>query len=309
MPVLQSLLDLTSEAYASNLKAQLEVLDQLDEQLAKAIAGGGERYMQRHRDRGKLPVRERLELLLDPDSPFLELSALAAWGTGFTVGASVLTGIGVVSGVECVVIGHEPTARGGAMNPFSLKKTLRALEIARTNRLPVINLVESGGADLPTQADLFVPAGRIFHELTELSSLAIPTVALVFGNSTAGGAYVPGMCDYAVLVDRRPRVFLGGPPLVKMATGEESDDESLGGAEMHSRPSGLSDSLAADAAPPTPTRPRTHARAREAAASRACRRCGPGWTWRNRGPPPRPVPAPGFAPGELIGLVPADLRI
>ncbi|MBA3906690.1 MAG: acyl-CoA carboxylase subunit beta [Pseudonocardiales bacterium] len=294
MPVLRSTLDVSSEAYASNRKAQLEVLDQLDEQLAKAVAGGGERYVQRHRDRGKLPVRERLELLLDPDSPFLELSALAAWGTEFAVGASVLTGIGVVSGVECVVIGHDPTVRGGAMNPLSLKKTLRALEIARTNRLPVINLVESGGADLPTQADLFVPAGRIFHELTELSSLAIPTVALVFGNSTAGGAYVPGMCDYAVLVDRRAKVFLGGPPLVRMATGEESDDESLGGAEMHSRISGLSDYFAADE--------RDAIRLGRAIMSRI--------NWHKLGPAPAPDPQPPrYDPDEILGLVPPDPKV
>src|SRR5205823_376855 len=162
------------------------------------------------------------------------------------VGASIVTGIGVISGVECVIIAHDPTVRGGSMNPYSLRKTLRALEIARVNRLPVMNLVESGGADLPTQADLFVPAGRIFHDLTQLSAMAIPTIALVFGNSTAGGAYVPGMCDYAVMVDQRAKVFLGGPPLVKMATGEESDDESLGGAAMHSRVSGLSDYFASD---------------------------------------------------------------
>ena len=132
------------------------------------------------------------------------------------------------------------------MNPYTLRKNLRALEIARRNRLPVINLVESGGADLPTQSDLFVPAGRIFHDLTELSAMGIPTIALVFGNSTAGGAYVPGMCDYSVLVDGQAKVFLGGPPLVKMATGEEADDESLGGADMHSRVSGLADYFAVD---------------------------------------------------------------
>src|SRR4051794_16377017 len=246
MALLTSLLDTSSETYVSNRKTQLELVAALDEQLELVVAGGGERYVQRHRDRGKLPVRERLALLLDPDSPFLELSALAAWGTDFTVGASVLTGIGVVSGVECLVIGHDPTVRGGAMNPYSLRKTLRALEIARLNRLPVINLVESGGADLPTQLDLFVPAGRIFHELTELSALAIPTVALVFGNSTAGGAYVPGMCDHAVLVADRAKVFLGGPPLVKMATGEDADHEALGGADMHTRVSGLGDHFAVD---------------------------------------------------------------
>ncbi|SDG62953.1 acyl-CoA carboxylase subunit beta [Pseudonocardia oroxyli] len=294
MTVLTSLLDTSAEAYAHNRAAQLEVIAQLDEQLQLAVAGGGERYTQRHRERGKLTVRERLELLLDPDSPFLELSPLAAWGTEFTVGASVLTGIGAVSGVECVVIGHDPTVRGGAMNPYSLRKTLRALEIARINRLPVINLVESGGADLPTQADLFVPAGRIFHELTELSSLAIPTVALVFGNSTAGGAYVPGMCDYAVLVDQRAKVFLGGPPLVKMATGEESDDESLGGAEMHSRVSGLSDYFAAD----------------EQDAIRLGRRILSRINWHKLGPDPArdPVP-PRYDPEEILGILPPDPKV
>ncbi|MGK3203442.1 acyl-CoA carboxylase subunit beta [Amycolatopsis sp. MEPSY49] len=294
MTVLKSLLDVSAESYATNRKAQLEALERLEEQLELAIGGGGERYVQRHRDRGKLPVRERLELLLDPDSPFLELSALAAWGTDFTVGASVLTGIGVVSDVECVVIGHDPTVRGGAMNPYSLRKTLRALEIARVNRLPVINLVESGGADLPTQADLFVPAGRIFHELTELSSMGIPTLAIVFGNSTAGGAYVPGMCDYAVLVDRQAKVFLGGPPLVKMATGEEADDESLGGAEMHSRVSGLSDYFAVD----------------ERDAIRLGRRVISRINWRKLGPAPRRNPEPPrYDAEEILGIVPPDPKV
>src|SRR5215471_19135832 len=293
MPVLISHLDCDSEAYRANRAAQLALLKQLDEQLKLAIAGGGERYQQRHRDRGRLLARERIELLVDPDSPFLELSALAAWGTEFTVGASLATGIGVICGVECVIIAHDPTVRGGAMNPYSLRKTLRALEIARLNRLPVMNLVESGGADLPTQADLFVPAGRIFHELTELSGLAIPTVALVFGNSTAGGAYVPGMCDYAVLVDGQAKVFLGGPPLVKMATGEESDDESLGGAEMHSRVSGLGDYFAVD----------------ELDAIRIGRRIVARLNWTKQGPTPAPVVEPMFDAEELIGIVPSDLRI
>src|SRR6204780_1554338 len=217
----------------------------LNEQLELARAGGGPKYAQRHRPRGRLLARERVELLVDRDSPLLELSSLAAWGTDFPVGASIVTAVGVVSGVECVLIAHDPTVRGGAMNPYTLRKNLRPLEIARRNRLPVINLVESGGADLPTQADIFVPAGQIFHDLTELSGLGIPTIALVFGNSTAGGAYVPGMCDYAVLIDQRAKVFLGAPPLVKMATGEDSDDESLGGADMHTRVSGLGDYFAA----------------------------------------------------------------
>jgi acetyl-CoA carboxylase carboxyltransferase component len=293
LTVLRSQLDVSSREYARNRAAQLELLARLDEELERAVAGGGERYVQRHRERGKLPVRERLALLLDPDSPFLELSPLAAWGTEFTVGASVVTGIGVVEGVECVVIGHDPTVRGGAMNPYSLRKSLRALEIARVNRLPVVNLVESGGADLPTQAELFVPGGRIFHELTALSAQGVPTVALVFGNSTAGGAYVPGMCDHAVLVDRRAKVFLGGPPLVRMATGEESDDESLGGAEMHSRVSGLSDYFAVD----------------EHDAIRIGRRILARINWRKLGPPPARDPEPPrYDPDEVLGIVPADAK-
>ncbi len=294
MPVLRSTLDTSGEVYRANRATQLELLDRLDEQLRLAVAGGGERYRQRHHARGKLLVRERLALLLDPDSPFLELSTLAAWGTGFTVGASVLTGIGVVSGVECVVIGHDPTVRGGAMNPYSLRKTLRALEIARVNRLPVVNLVESGGADLPTQAEIFVPGGRIFHELTGLSALGIPTVALVFGNSTAGGAYVPGMCDHAVLVDGHAKVFLGGPPLVKMATGEDADDEELGGAAMHSRVTGLSDHFAVD----------------EPDAIRIGRAIMARINWRKHGPPPAADPAPPrHDPEEILGIVSADPKV
>ena len=293
MSALKSHVDTRDETYQANRQAQLALIDQLNAQLELAIAGGGERYQQRHRDRGRLLARERIELLLDPDSPFLELSSLAAWGTEFTVGASVVTGVGVVSGVECVIVAHDPTVRGGAMNPYSLRKGLRALEIARTNRLPVMNLVESGGADLPSQADLFVPGGRTFHELTELSANGVPTVALVFGNSTAGGAYVPGMCDYAVLVDRQAKVFLGGPPLVKMATGEEADDESLGGAEMHSRASGLSDYFAVD----------------EHDAIRIGREIMARVNWRKQGPPPGPGVEPRYDPDEILGIVSADVKV
>jgi acetyl-CoA carboxylase carboxyltransferase component len=294
MPVLRSVLDTSSEDYQNNRTAQLDAVAALDEQLDLVRAGGGEKYAERHHSRGRLLVRERLELLLDRDTSFLELSSLAAWGTDFTVGASILTGIGIVSGVECVIIGHDPTVRGGAMNPVTLKKNLRALEIARTNRLPVINLVESGGADLPTQSELFVPAGRIFHDLSELSSRAIPTIALVFGNSTAGGAYVPGMCDYAVLVDGHAKVFLGGPPLVKMATGEEADDEQLGGADMHSRVSGLSDHFAVD----------------EVDAIRIGRQIVSELNWHKLGPgPTQPADPPAYDPEELLGLTPADFRI
>jgi acetyl-CoA carboxylase carboxyltransferase component len=293
--VLTSSLETAGETYRTNRAAQLALLDQLNEQIELAIAGGGDRYQQRHRARGKLLARERIELLVDPDSPFLELSTLAAYGTQFTVGASLITGIGVVSGVECVIIANDPTVRGGSVNPFSLRKSLRATEIARLNRLPVINLVESGGADLPTQLDLFVPGGRTFRDLTELSAMGIPTIALVFGNSTAGGAYVPGMSDYSVFVDRRAKVFLGGPPLVKMATGEESDDETLGGASMHSRVSGLSDYFAAD----------------EQDAIRIGRDIMARINWHKLGPPPADAhpPAPRYDPDEILGIVPADVKV
>ncbi len=294
MPTLDTSVDRASDTFGANRAAMLALLAEHDEQVALAVGGGGEKYVARHRTRGKLTARERIELLLDRDAPFLELSPLAAWGTQFHVGGSIVTGIGVVSGVECVIIAHDPTVRGGTMNPITLKKNLRALEIARLNRLPLLNLVESGGADLETQADLFIPGGQIFHDLTQLSALGIPTIALVFGNSTAGGAYVPGMCDYAVMVDQRAKVFLGGPPLVKMATGEESDDESLGGAAMHSRVSGLSDAFAID----------------EHDCIRIGRDIVARLNWRKLGPAAsREIEPPVHDPDELLGIASVDLRV
>jgi acyl-CoA carboxylase subunit beta len=294
MPTLTTSVDASSELFRTNRKGMLELLAAHEAELEKARSGGGPRYQERHRERGKLLARERIELLLDLGSPFLELSPLAAWGSEFQVGASIVTGIGTVSGVECVVIAHDPTVRGGTMNPYTLKKNLRALEIARINRLPVVNLVESGGADLPTQADLFVPAGQIFHDLTQLSALGIPTIALVFGNSTAGGAYVPGMCDHAVMIDQRAKVFLGGPPLVKMATGEESDDEALGGAAMHSRVSGLSDYFATD----------------EVDCIRIGREIVANLNWRKLGPTATSqADEPLFERDELLGVASIDLRV
>ncbi len=226
--------------------AMLEQLDLVQAEMDKALGGGGDKYVQRHLSRGKLLPRQRIELLLDPDAPFLELMPVAAYGSTFPVGASLVCGIGRVHGVDCMIMANDPTVRGGASNPYSAKKTGRAMQIAMENRLPLIFLVESGGADLPTQAEIFIPGGAMFRGLTQMSAARIPTVALVFGNSTAGGAYVPGMSDWVVMVRGGAKVFLGGPPLVKMATGEESDDESLGGAEMHARTSGLADYLAED---------------------------------------------------------------
>ncbi|MEV0665337.1 carboxyl transferase domain-containing protein [Spirillospora sp. NPDC050365] len=271
----------------------LEKLAALDAEHAKALEGGGEKYVARHRKRGKLLARERIELLLDPDSPFLELSPLAAWGSDFPVGASVVTGIGVVEGVECVIVANDPTVRGGSSNPWTVKKSFRASDIALENRLPVINLVESGGADLPTQKEIFIPGGRMFRDLTRLSAAGIPTIALVFGNSTAGGAYIPGMCDHVVMVKERAKVFLGGPPLVKMATGEEADDEELGGAEMHARTSGLADYMAAD----------------EADALRLGRQIVANLNHRRLGPAPGPVEEPLYDAEELAGIVPEDLKV
>jgi acetyl-CoA carboxylase carboxyltransferase component len=293
MTVLTSALDVASREFAAGRDAMLARLAELDAEHAKAVAGGGEKYVARHRERGKLLARERIELLLDEDSPFLELSPLAGWGTGYTVGGSLVTGIGVVESTECMIIASDPTVRGGSVNPAGLKKGFRAAEIAAQNRLPSINLVESGGADLPAQKDIFIPGGRTFRDLTRASAAGRPTIALVFGNSTAGGAYLPAMSDYTVMVKGRAKVFLGGPPLVKMATGEDADDESLGGAEMHARISGLADYLAAD----------------EEDAIRIGRSIVRRLNWRKQGPAPAPGYAePAYDPEELLGVVPADPR-
>jgi len=294
MTTIRSTVDTRTGEFAANREAMLAKLAEIDAEQAKAVAGGGEKYVERHRKRGKLLARERIELLLDPDSPFLELSPLAAWGSDYKVGASVITGIGVVEGVECLISASDPTVKGGASNPWTTKKSFRAADIAAQNRLPVINLVESGGADLPTQKEIFIPGGRVFRDLTRSSAAKVPTIALVFGNSTAGGAYLPGMSDYVVMVKERAKVFLGGPPLVKMATGEESDDESLGGAEMHARTSGLADYLAAD----------------EEDAIRLGRSIVKRLNWTKQGPVPKPdYDEPLFAAEDLLGIVPTDLKI
>jgi len=245
-PGFETVASATSSTTGANRDSMLEKLADLEAEIAKAVAGGGEKYVDRHHARGKLLPRERIELLVDEGSAFLELSPLAGWGSDFSVGASLVTGIGVVEGVECLITANDPTVKGGASNPWTVKKGFRAAQIAEENGLPTISLVESGGADLPTQKEIFIPGGKVFRDLTRSSARKQPTIALVFGNSTAGGAYVPGMSDYTVMVKERAKVFLGGPPLVKMATGEESDDESLGGAEMHARVSGLADYLAQD---------------------------------------------------------------
>ena len=204
----------------------LDKLVEFEELQAQARLGGGQKYIDRHRSRGKLLVRERIELLVDRDTPFLELSTLAAWGTDKNLGANAVTGIGIVAGVECVISANDPTSQAGSSNRYSLAKTLRAQDIARENRLPLINLVESGGADLPDQAEVFITGGKWFRNLTQLSRLGIPTIALVFGNSTAGGAYVPAMCDYSVMVKERAKVFLGVPPSSRWRPGRSRPTKS-----------------------------------------------------------------------------------
>jgi acetyl-CoA carboxylase carboxyltransferase component len=300
----QTQVDTNSESFRTNREAMSALLAELEVQLELARAGGGERSVARLRERGKMLVRERIELLLDRDSPFLELSPLAGYYTDYTVGGGLVTGIGVVSGVECVIAANDPTVLGGAITPVSMKKTDRALEISRINRLPYVQFVESAGADLrrgedSVEAEMrrqlghFAESGRFFHDITALSAARIPTVSLVFGSSTAGGAYQPGMSDYNIFIRGRSKVFLGGPPLVKMATGEDSTDEELGGAEMHATMSGLADYLAED----------------ELDGLRMAREVVAHLNWRKLGPGPTlPADAPLFDPEELLGLLPIDLR-
>ena len=183
---------MTALVSSANSEAMLEKLADLDTEHAKAVLGGGQKYVDRHHERGKLLPRERIELLVDEGSAFLELSPLAGWGSDFAVGASVVTGIGVVEGVECMITANDPTVKGGASNPWTVKKIFRASQIAEENGLPSVALVESGGADLPTQKEIFIPGGKLFRDITRSSAAKQPTIALVFGNSTAGGAYVPG---------------------------------------------------------------------------------------------------------------------
>lgn len=251
MPVLPSSLNPRSPEFARNAQAMRTLVDDLRTQLAKVALGGSEQARKRHQDRGKLLARDRIDLLLDPGSPFLEFSPLAAHGMygGDVPSASIVTGIGRVSGRECVVIANDATVKGGTYYPMTVKKHLRAQDIARENNLPCIYLVDSGGAFLPQQDEIFPDErhfGRIFYNQARMSSLRIPQIAAVMGSCTAGGAYVPAMSDESIIVRGQGTIFLGGPPLVKAATGEIVSAEELGGADVHSRQSGVTDHLAAD---------------------------------------------------------------
>jgi acetyl-CoA carboxylase carboxyltransferase component len=296
-----SRVDVRGSAYADNRAAMLEALAEIDRLTAQVVRGGGTsddakaaKAVAKLRGRGKLLPRERIGLLIDRGSPFLELSPLAGYGTDDPLGAGMVCGIGRVRGVECVISANDPTVKGGAQGPSSVAKGLRAMEIARVNRLPLVSLTESAGADLPKQAEIFVPGGASFKNLTRLSAAGIPTITLVFGSSTAGGAYVPGMSDYVVLQKDAAKVYLGGPPLVKMAIDEDADEEELGGAEMHARQSGLADYLAAD----------------EPDALRIGRDIVGHLNWRKLGPgPSRTAAAPAYDPEELLGIASSDVRV
>jgi acetyl-CoA carboxylase carboxyltransferase component len=300
-PCLLSTLNVHSDEFEKNRADMLEQIAAIDELLDQAEAGGGEAAMARMRSRHKLPVRERIAAVIDPDSPFLEISALAGYDSNYTVGGGMVVGIGVIAGTECVIMGNDPSVLGGALTLYSAKKWMRALEIARDNQMPYVSFVESAGADLRVgqggggrmQTAHFAESGRFFYDLIELSKMRIPTISVVFGSSTAGGAYQPGLSDYNILVKDQSKIFLAGPPLVKMATGEESDDETLGGATMHAEISGLGDYLAED----------------EMDAIRLCREVVSHLNWRKLGEAASlPCDEPKYDAEELLGIVSRDLR-
>jgi acetyl-CoA carboxylase carboxyltransferase component len=302
MAVLSSALDPESGPFAANAAAMRREVEELRRRIravSERGAGGDDRAIARHIARGKLPVRERIERLIDPGSAFLELSPLAANGLydEEAPGAGIVTGIGLVEGVECALVANDATVKGGTYYPMTVKKHLRAQEIALENRLPCLYLVDSGGAYLPLQDEVFPDRdhfGRIFYNQAQLSARAIPQIALVMGSSTAGGAYVPAMSDETVIVKGTGTIFLGGPPLVKAATGEEVSAEDLGGAEVHTATSGVADHYALDD---------EHALAIGREIVRSLARRKPEAPWERQEPA-----APSVNPEDLYGVIPADAR-
>ena len=308
MTVLRSRLDPASDDARANEAALTALVAELRARqaaVAKRGAGGDDRSIARHRERGKLPVRERIELLLDPGGAFLELSPLAADGLydDEAPGAGIVTGIGRIEGTLCVVVANDATVKGGTYYPLTVKKHLRAQEVAFENRLPCVYLVDSGGAFLPLQADVFPDRehfGRIFYNQARMSAAGIPQVALVMGSSTAGGAYVPAMSDETVIVKGTGTIFLGGPPLVKAATGEEVTAEELGGGDVHARTSGVADHLALDD---------EHALALGRSIVANLARKLPAPPWERRAPePPAIDPCGGPGSAGLYGAISADPR-
>ena len=298
MSVLESHVDPASAEFRDNAARMDQLVAELGERLRAARAGGGEEAVRRHREQGKLLVRDRIEKLLDPGSPFLEIGALAAFGLyeGQAPAAGLVCGIGRVSGREVMIVANDATVKGGTYFPITVRKHLRAQEIALENRLPSLYLVDSGGAFLPLQAEVFPDRdhfGRIFYNEARMSAAGLAQLSVVLGSCTAGGAYVPAMSDEAVIVKGRGTIFLGGPPLVKAATGEEVTAEELGGADVHARTSGVVDHYATDEEDAL-------ARAREIVGTLTSRKEAP-WDVEE---PEDPL----FDPKELGGVVPANLR-
>jgi acetyl-CoA carboxylase carboxyltransferase component len=297
--VLSSQVERDSEGFAARHARMEALVAELRDRTAQVARGGGEKALERHRSRGKLTARERIDRLVDPGAAFLELSALAAWDMydGDAPGAGIVTGIGVVEGQECVIVANDATVKGGTYFPLTVKKHLRAQEIAAQNRLPCVYLVDSGGAFLPLQAEVFPDRdhfGRIFYNQARMSALGIPQIASVMGSCTAGGAYVPAMSDETIIVKGTGTIFIGGPPLVKAATGQEVTAEELGGADVHTRQSGVADHYATSD---------EHALAicREIVRNLDRRRPEPPWDVAEPEPP-------AVDPSDLYGLIPEDFR-
>ncbi len=298
MTVLRSHISPSSEEFKANRAAMTEAIATIEDAVRLAAAGGGETARERHVSRGKLLPRDRLATLIDPGTPFLEVGATAAYGVynDDAPGAGLITGIGRISARECMIVCNDPTVKGGTYYPLTVKKHLRAQEIAAENRLPCVYLVDSGGANLPNQDEVFPDRdhfGRIFYNQANMSAAGIPQIAVVMGSCTAGGAYVPAMSDEAIIVEKQGTIFLAGPPLVRAATGEVVSAEDLGGADVHTRLSGVADHLARDDA---------HALALARRAVSALNREKP-WTVERIEPEP-----PLYDPEEIAGIVPADLK-
>src|SRR5438067_1114265 len=295
---LESHVDVSSEEFKKNEARMSALVAELRERTAAVRQGGGEKYLQRHREQGKLPARDRIGKLLDSGSPFLELSPLAAWDVydNEAPAAGIITGVGRVSGREVLIVANDATVKGGTYYPITVKKHVRAQEVAMQNRLPCLYLVDSGGAFLPLQADVFPDRdhfGRIFFNQARMSAERIPQIAVVMGSCTAGGAYVPAMSDETVIVRGTGTIFLGGPPLVKAATGEEVTAEELGGADVHTRLSGVADYLAED----------------DEHALHLARTIVTNLNSQKRLPPDMTAPEdPRYDPAEIYGIVNADIR-
>jgi len=298
MPKIESRLNTRSDEFAANAQAMAALVEDLRRRVEQASQGGGEAARAKHAARGKLLPRERVDQLLDPGTPFLELSQLAAWDMygNEAPSAGIITGVGRVAGVECAIVCNDATVKGGTYFPMTVKKHLRAQEVAQQNRLPCIYLVDSGGANLPNQDDVFPDRdhfGRIFFNQANLSAAGIPQIAVVMGSCTAGGAYVPAMSDESIIVKNQGTIFLGGPPLVKAATGEDVTAEDLGGGDVHTRLSGVSDWLAQD----------------DAHALALARRIVGNLNWRKpQQLDVREPVAPAYDPRELYGILPTDTR-